>query len=216
VKRVAGKYFTTDFYNEILRHIREGKYWYAVEDKVRREYPYPEKILEFLNTDHIPLGFDPRERFIFHRTSLVDFLPLFPLFPDEETAGDMIEELVNFYAYLHKREFMRELKKRGKVAVLQGVLQGALDTARAEGWQQVLAVFTVEEGGFETSEINFVGSVDEIVESIENHPGFEYFIETYEDPRNYIDIMDVNTVYFEPYLSNIPDTKGHAFLRRLA
>jgi len=212
---MEGKYYTTDFYNDILVQIREGKYWFAVEDKVKREYPYPERILEFLTADHIPLGYNPRERFIFHRTSMCDFLPLFPLFPDEDTAREMLDELVNFYAYLHKREFMRELKKRGKVAVLSDVIEGALRLARAEGWEKAIAIFTIEEGGFEKTEINFVGSLATIEDNLRRNPNFKYFIDTYEDIRKRIEFEDMNTIYFEPYLDDIPEIKGYAYLRRL-
>lgn len=210
------KYYTTDFYTDILLQIREGKYWFAVEDKVKREYPYPDKILEFLNTEHIPLGYNPKERFIFHRTSTCDFLPLYPLFPDEDMARDQIDELISFYAYLHKREFTRELKKRGKVALLSNVMEGALQLARAEGWEKIIAIFTIEEGGFEKTEINFVGSLGNIEDNLKNNPNFQYFIDTYEDIRKRIELEDMNTIYFEPYLDDIPEIKGYAYLRRLA
>ncbi|MGE5398385.1 MAG: hypothetical protein ACM3MK_12750 [Chitinophagales bacterium] len=209
------KYYITDFYNGILKDIGEGKYWFAVEERVNKEYPYPEKILEFLTADHLPLGFDAANQLLFTRSALCDFAPLFPLFPTKEEAREMIGDLISFYANLHWREFLTVLKKRGKQAIYKEFCLHALEIAEDKGWKEASIVFTIEEMNFETVEIKFVGSLLEIEEYILERNAFPLLINTYLDPNKRVTVEDEETIKIEPFIRTIPDIKGCAVLKKV-
>lgn len=212
---MARKYYVTDFYNDILKDIGEGKYWFAVEERVRKEYPHPEKILEFLTADHIPLGFDAYNQVLFPRTMMCDFAPLFPLFNSREEAREMINELVNFYANLHWREFLAELKRRGKKALFKEFCLAALELAEKNGWKEAEMTFVVEESPYEKDEVSYSGSLREIEEFILEGTAFPFLINTYLDPEKRVLVEDENTIKLYPFLRTIPDVQGYAYLKKI-
>lgn len=208
------KFYVTDFYNEILKDIGEGKYWFAIEEKVRKEYPNSDKILEFLTADHLPLGFDAANQVIFTRAALCDFAPLFPLFPTKDEGREMMGELIGFYANLHWREFQAELKKRGKRAIYKEFCIAALKMAEKADWESANLTCVIEEFTFDKTEIAFEGTLREIEEFILEGAAFPYLVNTYLDIEKRVRQEDDNTIYFEPFLRTIPETKGFAKLTR--
>ncbi|MGE5371464.1 MAG: hypothetical protein ACM3QZ_05680 [Solirubrobacterales bacterium] len=209
------KYYVTDFYNDILKDIGEGKYWFAVEEKVRKEYPNPDKILEFITAEHLPLGFDAANQVIFTRAALCDFAPLFPLFPNKDEGREMMGELIGFYANLHWREFQSELKKRGKKAIYKEFCIHAIKVAEDKGWERVHLSCVLEEFNFDRTEITYEGSLREIEEFIIEGAAFPYLINTYLDPAQRTTVLDDETIHIEPFVRTVPDTKGHVRLKRL-
>ncbi|MGE5422499.1 MAG: hypothetical protein ACM3QW_04485 [Ignavibacteriales bacterium] len=210
------KFYITDFYNEILRDIGEGKYWFAVEERVRKEYPNPDKILEFLTADHIPLGFDAANQTLFTRAALCDFAPVFPLFASKDEAREMMGDLISFYANLHWREFMSELKNRGKTAIFKEFCIEALKLAEEKGWREAEVTFQVDEFKFDRTDMCFTGTLREIEEFIFNGEEFNYVINTYLSPAVRVQVVDDGTIEFKPFIRTIPDIQGTAYLKRIS
>lgn len=210
------KYYVTDFYNEILKDIGEGKYWFAVEERVRKEYPNPDKILEFLTADHLPLGFDAANQTLFTRSALCDFAPLFPLFASKDEAREMMGDLISFYANLHWREFLSELKKRGKTAIFKEFCVEALKLAEEKGWREAEVIFHVDEFKFDRTEMSFTGTLREIEEFIFDAGNFNYVINTYLCPEQRVCVQDSDTIVFKPFIRTIPDIQGVAYLKKIA
>ncbi|MGE5418149.1 MAG: hypothetical protein ACM3UZ_15525 [Acidobacteriota bacterium] len=210
------KYYVTDFYNDILQEIGEGNYWFAVEERVRKEYPNPERILEFLTAEHLPLGYDAANQNLFTRAALCDFAPLFPLFSSKDEAREMLGDLITFYANLHRREFFSELKKRGKHAIYKEFCLGALKLAEEMGWQEAEILFVIEDAQFEKSEVAFSGTLREIEEFILEGSAFTFLVNTYLPAERRIEATDEQTITFYPHLRTIPDTKGIALLKKIS
>lgn len=213
---MSRKYYVTDFYNEILNDIGEGSYWFAVEEKVRKEYPNPEKILEFLTAEHLPLGYDAANQVLFTRAALCDFAPLFPLFASKDEAREMMGELISFYANLHRREFFSELKKRGKHAIYKEFCLAAIKLAEERQWEKAEIRFVVEDAQFEKNEITYTGTLREIEEFILEGSAFSYLINTYLQPEKRVQVQDENTIVFYPFIRTIPDISGYGILKRVS